>query len=270
MTADAQQRRRSLALCLASTVLLPLTNRSAQGQEGPQAIATIAAAADLKFALERIAADFQQRMPHRLRLVFGASGNLATQIQQGAPFHLFLSADEDFVFRLADAGRTADRGQVYALGHLGIFVPRGSPLKPDPSLRDLADALKDKRLERFAIANPAHAPYGMRAREALQAVGLWEAIQPRLVLGENISQTAQFVTSGAAQGGLISLSLALAPGVAETGTFAQVPATLHRPLRQRMVLIDRAPPAAIAFRDYLLTPPAQAVLRRFGFEIPKE
>jgi molybdate transport system substrate-binding protein len=262
--------RRSVLRLGACGAMGLLAGHAATAQEAAGTTATVAAAADLKFALDRITADFQQRTPHRLRLVFGASGNLSTQILQGAPFHLFLSADEDFVFRLADAGRTVDRGQVYALGHLGIFVPRGSPLRPDPSLRDLAEALTDGRLERFAIANPAHAPYGMRAREALQAAGLWEAIQPRLVLGENISQAAQFVASGAAQAGLISLSLALAPGVAETGTFAQVPATTHRPLRQRMVLVKGAPPAAVALRDHLLTAPAQAVLRRFGFEIPKE
>jgi molybdate transport system substrate-binding protein len=260
-------RRQSLALA----ATLPLAAWLAPwARSQAQAPATVAAASDLKFALEALVPTFEQETGHKLRLVFGSSGNFTTQILQGAPFHLFLSADESFVFRLADAGRTLDRGRVYAIGHIGLLVPMGSPLKPDPTLRDLGAAIRDGRLQKFAIANPDHAPYGMRAREALQAAGLWDAIQPHLVLGENISQAAQFVASGSVQGGLIALSLALAPPIARVGTFAQIPASQHQPLRQRMVLMKDAPPAARAFHDYLTTPPAQAVMRRFGFEMPRE
>lgn len=231
-------------------------------------VATVAAASDLKFALEELGARFERETGHRLRLVFGSSGNFKTQILQGAPFHLFMSADEGFVFELADAGKTLDRGRAYAVGRIGIVVPPGSPLQPDGTLQDLAAALRDGRLRRFAIANPAHAPYGMRAREALQHVGIWQAIQPRLVFGENISQAAQFALAGGTQGGIIAQSLALAPALARSGRFALIDERWHLPLRQRMVLVRGAPPAALAFYDYIGTPAAQAVMQRYGFGLP--
>jgi len=231
-------------------------------------VATVAAASTLKFALETIAADFERQTGHRLRLVFGSSGQFFTQIRQGAPFHLFMSADEDFVLRLADEDRTLDRGQLYAVGRIGLFVPTGSPLRPDGQLKDLAAALADGRMQRLAIANPAHAPYGARAREALTHVGLWPAIEPRLVIGENISQAAQFASTGSAQGGIISLSLAMAPALATLGRFELIPAHFHKPLVQRMVLLKGAPPAAVAFYAYLAQPQAQEVMARFGFTRP--
>jgi molybdate transport system substrate-binding protein len=230
--------------------------------------ATVAAAADLKFALEDIAAGFEKATGHRLRLVFGSSGHFKTQILQGAPLHLFMSADEAFVFELADAGRTVDRGRAYAVGRIGILVPGGGVLKPDGELKDLAAALHDGRLKRFAIANPEHAPYGARAMEALQHAGLWDAIRPKLVYGENIAQAAQFAVSGSTQGGIVALSLALAPAVARSGSFALIPQGWHQPLKQRMVLVKGAPPAAHAFHAHMATPAAQAVMRRHGFELP--
>lgn len=231
-------------------------------------LTTVAAASDLKFALEALAAAFERETGHRLRLVFGSSGQFFTQIRQGAPFHLFLSADEDFVFRLADEGRTLDRGRLYGVGRIGLFVPTGSPLRPDGQLKDLAAALADGRLQRLAIANPAHAPYGTRAREALMHAGLWPAIEPRLVIGENISQAAQFASTGAAQGGIIALSLALAPALAALGRFELIPEHFHLPLRQRMVLLKGAPPTAVAFHAYLAQAQAQQVMARYGFTMP--
>ena len=235
-----------------------------------QTVATLAAASDLKFAIEAVAARFEKDTGNKLRLVFGSSGNFKTQILQGAPFHLFMSADENFVYQLADAGKTEDRGRAYALGRIGIMVPPGSPLKADGQLKDLAAALKDGRLQKFAIANPEHAPYGARAKEALQHAGLWDALQGKLVLGENISQTAQFATSGSTQGGIIAYSLALAPSVAKLGSFELIPKSWHQPLRQRMVLLKGAPPAARAFHDYLASPAAQEIMVRYGFAMPKE
>lgn len=231
---------------------------------------TVAAASDLKFAIDEVAARFERETGQRMRLVFGSSGNFFSQIRQGAPFHLFMSADEDFVFRLADQDLTQDRGRLYAYGRIGLIVPRGSPLKADGELRDLAQALRDGRLKKFAIANPEHAPYGARAKEALQHAGVWADIEPRLVLGENISQAAQFATSGATQGGIIALSLAKAPQVSALGDFALIPENWHRRLAQRMVLLRGAPPAARAFYDYLATPAAQDIMRRHGFAMPGE
>jgi molybdate transport system substrate-binding protein len=234
-----------------------------------QTVATVAAASDLKFAIEEVATRFEKETGHRLRLVFGSSGNFKTQILQGAPFHLFMSADESFVYDLAAAGNTDDRGRAYALGRIGIMVPPGSSLRPDGELKDLAAALRDGRLQKFAIANAEHAPYGARAKEALQHAGLWESIQPKLVMGENISQTAQFATSGSTQGGIIALSLALAPAVAKTGTFELIPEAWHQPLKQRMVLVRGAPAAARAFYEYLSTDAAREVMVRYGFTMPK-
>lgn len=235
----------------------------------PAPVVTLAAASDLKFALEEVALQFEKETGHRLRLVFGSSGNFYSQILQGAPFHLFMSADESFVFKLADAGKTVDRGRLYAYGRIGILVPKGSPVKADGELKDLAAALADGRLKRFAIASPEHAPYGMRAREALLHAGLWQRTAPLLVYGENISQTAQFATSGSTQGGIIAYSLALAPPVARLGDFALIPESWHQPLAQRMVLLKEAPPPAKAFYEYLGTPAAQSIMTKYGFAMPK-
>ena len=258
--------RRRLISCFTLATLNALTLSPLQAQTVP----TLAAASDLKFAIEEVAAHFKRDTGQDIKLVFGSSGNFTTQILQNAPFHLFMSADESFVYKLADAGKTEDRGRAYAVGRIGIMVPFGSPLKADGQFTDLAAALKDGRLQKFAIANPEHAPYGARAREALQHAGLWEAISAKLVLGENISQATQFATSGSAQGGIIAYSLALAPAVAKLGAFELIPESWHQPLRQRMVLLKGAPPAARDFYDYLLTPAAQEIMVRYGFAKPKE
>jgi molybdate transport system substrate-binding protein len=255
---------------LLATLLIALIFPATGGTLPAQVVPTVAAASDLKFALEEVAARFERDRGHKPRLVFGSSGNFTTQILQGAPFHLFMSADESYVYRLADAGRTIDRGRPYAIGRIGIIVPRGSPLKADGELRDLAAAIADGRLRKFAIANPEHAPYGARAREALQRAGSWDAIQGKLVMGENISQTAQFATSGSTQGGIIALSLALAPPVAGLGTFQLIPESWHEPLKQRMVLMRDAPPAVAEFYEYLATPAAQEIMTRYGFAMPNE
>ncbi len=259
----------SYRLALALALLWALWLPPAVARTAGQPVATVVAASDLKFAIEEIASRFEQKTGHRLRLIFGSSGHFYSQILQGAPFHLFMSADESFVFRLSDAGRTQDRGRLYAYGRIGIMVPRGSTLKADGALQDLAAALRDGRLRKFAIASPDHAPYGMRAREALKHAGLWDAIESRLVFGENISQATQFATSGATDGGIIAYSLALAPQVARLGDFALIPDTWHQPLAQRMVLLNHAPQAARDFYDHLSTPAAQAVMQRYGFVMPR-
>ncbi|MGE0373370.1 MAG: molybdate ABC transporter substrate-binding protein, partial [Gammaproteobacteria bacterium] len=145
----------------------------------------MAAAADLKFALTEVASRFTTETGQTVTLVFGSSGMFATQLEQGAPFELFLSADEQYVFALADQGLTRDRGTLYAIGRIVLFIPHESPLHPDAGWRGLEAALAAGRLRRFAIANPAHAPYGRAARAALHHRGLWDALAPHLVLGEN-------------------------------------------------------------------------------------
>lgn len=249
---------------LLAAVALALPAGRARAEAGP----LVAAAADLAFALEEIAGLFRAADGGPVRLVFGSSGNFARQIRQGAPFELFLSADEEFVLELARDGFTRDAGVPYAVGRIVLLVPHGSPLAADGTLADLARALGEGRLERFAIANPEHAPYGRRAEEALRHRGLWEAIRPKLVLGENVGQAAQFVTSGNAQGGIVAWSLAVAPQVAARTAHALIPEAWHAPLRQRMALTRRAGPVAERFFAFLQGRAAGAVFARAGFRLP--
>lgn len=230
----------------------------------------LAAASDLQFAVEEVVRRFHADTGLVVKPAFGSSGNFYQQIMRGAPFQMFMSADEDFVFRLADAGRAEDRGVQYAVGRIVLLVPSGSKLKADAQFTDLARALKEGRIRRFAIANPEHAPYGRAAEQALRKSGLWDALRPRLVFGENVSQAAQFATGGAAEGGIIAYSLALAPAISRLGSYALIPENMHEPLRQRMALIKGAGTTARRFYEYMQQPEARAVLRRYGFALPGE
>ncbi|MGZ9038029.1 MAG: molybdate ABC transporter substrate-binding protein [Burkholderiales bacterium] len=231
---------------------------------------SIAGASDLKFALEEIATNFRATTRRDVKLVFGSSGNFFRQIEQGAPFQVFMSADEAFVLKLAQNGRLEDRGQLYAIGRIVLFVPQGSSLQIDPHLNGLRAALGAGRLKRFAIANPEHAPYGRAAEEALRKLGLWDGVRPRLVFGENVSQAAQFASSGSADGGIFAYSLALSPHFAKLGRYVLIPDQYHRPLQQRMALMKGAGETARLFYGYLQGPSARAVFRRYGFALPGE
>lgn len=228
----------------------------------------IAAASDLKFALDEVAGQFTQDTGKQLNLSFGSSGNFFRQIQQGGPFEMYLSADEAYVLELNKQGLTDGDGLLYATGRLALFAPSGATFTPDEAMADLRAALLDGRVKRFAIANPEHAPYGRAAKQALMSQALWTATQGALVLGENIAQTAQFVTSGAADGGIIAYSLALSPPLKNKGRFALLPESWHQPLRQRMVLLKNAGPVARMFYDYLQQKPGRAILERYGFVTP--
>ncbi len=266
MTKARGSVRRMLILALLAVGLGLVPAPQARVADAP----IIAAAADLHFALEEIAERFASETGQSVKLSFGSSGNFARQIRQGAPYQMYLAADEEFVLSLFNDGFTRDEGALYALGRIVIFTPHGSPLKPDSELDDLANALAEGRITRFAIANPEHAPYGMRAEEALRHRGLWEAIAPRLVFGENVSQAAQFAATANTQGGIIAYSLALAPRVAERGSHALIPEAWHTPLRQRMVLLTNAGPVAERFYRYVQEPPALEILRNYGFVLPGE
>lgn len=230
----------------------------------------IAAAADLKFVLEELSKSFEQQSGEKLAVTYGASGAITTQIINGAPFQLFLSADEDYVLKLSTAGLTRDEGVLYATGHLVIVTPKNAALGVDSELKGLAAALKSGKLQRFAIANPEHAPYGRRAVEILKHAGLWEDIQSKLVLGENVSQAAQFATSGSTDGGIVALSLVKSPQVINTVNYAEIPESWHSPQKQRMVLLKNADSTAKAFYDYLQKPAAREIFRRYGFVLPGE
>ncbi len=208
-TAAAPHWRRRVLVALG---LAPLWRPTQAAASAPEP-ALVAAASDLKFALDEIAAGFTAGTQAPLRIAYGSSGNFYRQIVQGAPFELFMSADEGFVLQLAEQGLTLDRGALYGSGRIVLFAPRGAPWQPDAEFAGLKQALRDGRITRFAIANPAHAPYGRAAQQALQRAGLWAAIEPKLVLGENATQAAQFATSGSAQGGIFPLSLGVGAGV---------------------------------------------------------
>ncbi len=230
---------------------------------------TVAAAANLNFALTEIANQFKVDSGASVEVVFGASGALTRQIRDGAPFELFLAADEEFPDQLTKAGLTRDAGVVYATGQLVIFAPNGSPLTVDARLNGLARLVKSGKAGRFAIANPDVAPYGKAAEAVLRKHGLWDTIRPQLVLGDTIAQAAQFATTGNAIGGLVAYSLVLGPGFAERGKYAVIPESDHPPLRQRMVLLKRAGPTAAQFYTYLQRKTAKAILRKNGYGVPE-
>lgn len=229
----------------------------------------IAAAANLQFAVTEIAEAFTAETGLPLRLSFGSTGNLSRQIREGAPFELFLAADDSTPLALHRDGFTRDEGRGYAFGRIVLVAPNGSPLDPAQGLDGVRTLLDEKAITRFAIANPDHAPFGIAARAALLSQGLWDDLQPFIVLGENVSQAAQFALSGNAEGGIIAYSLALAPEVALRGTHALIPDEWHGPLRQRMALLNGAGEVAEAFYGYMTEPAARAIMERYGFVLPK-
>ena len=227
-------------------------------------VPTVAAAASLRYALDEAAEAFAKAGGIRPRISYAASGNLVQQIRQGAPYGLFLSADEGHVAVLEQAGLTEGGGVIYAVGRLALAVPPGSKL--EPTMAALKAGLADGRVRKLAIANPVTAPYGARAVEAMKAAGVWQAAQPRLVTGENIGQAFQFVSAGGADAGFVSFSLALSSGF--RGRYQLVPADLHAPLTQEMVLLKGAGPETRRFRDWLLGPAGAAILKRHGYQRP--
>lgn len=228
---------------------------------------TIAAAADLKFAMDEIVATFKKvNAADEVDVIYGSSGKFHTQIQQGAPYDLFFSADIGFPRELAKAGLAASEVKPYAFGRIVLWSA-----SLDASKMTL-ESLTDPKITRVAIANPKHAPYGKRAEEALRAAGLWEKIEPKLVYGENIAHTAQFVQTGNAQVGVIALALAVNPELSSKGGYWLIPDNLHAPLEQGFIITKRAEGNALArrFADYMGSKPARAVMTKYGFVLPGE
>lgn len=231
----------------------------------------VAAAADLKFALDELAVAFRVARPDvALKVTHGSSGNFFAQLDNQAPFDVFLSADADYPRRLDAAGRgLPDSFFVYGIGRIVLWVPQGSALDLDGlGLR----ALLDPRVRRVAIANPRHAPYGRAAEAALRHYRLYDAVKPKLVLGENVAQAAQFAWSGAADAGIVALSLAAAPAMGAAGRFVEVPLEAYPRLEQGGLILRWAKDAdaARAFRLFLLAEQGRAVLGRYGFLPPPD
>lgn len=227
----------------------------------------IAAASNLKFVLADLANQYRQQTGIQVDVNLGASGNLARQILQGLPVEQFISADEAWVAELAKAGRTVDAGQRYATGRLALIVPKNSALPLAQGLAAVVRAMKAG--DKFAMANPALAPYGVAAVEALMRAGVGALPAGQKVLGDNIGQATQFVATGAAQAGITALALAQAPEIASSLNVLPLPADMHAPLHQRMVLLKGASAATANWQQFLLSPPAQAVFVRHGYAMPQ-
>ena len=250
--------------CHALALALVLAGPAAAAGEPP----LVAAAASLRHVFPELARAWAGTGGAPPEVSFGSSGNLYRQIAQGAPFELFLSADEEQAIKLVDAGRTDGEGTVYGVGRLALLVPRHSRLALDATLGDLGRALDDGRLRRLAIANPAHAPYGRAAREALVRAALWERLGDRLLLGENAAQAVQFALTRAADGGLVPHALALTGRVAGEAGHVRLDAAMHRPIAQRMVLLAPTGAQARALFRFLAGPRARGIFERFGFAAP--
>lgn len=249
-----------LVILVALGATLPAAAQAAPAKApGP---ITIAAAADLKYVLDSLVTIYNRQHPQaRATVVYGSSGKFYEQLSHGAPFDLFFSADSDYPRRLQQAGLTASAPQPYALGRLVLWSA-----KLDPSAKGM-NTLLDPQVKRVAIANPAHAPYGKKAEEILRHYKLYDQVKPKLVLGENIGQTAQYAATGAADAGLIAYSLALSPVLRRAGNFYLIPATAHTPLQQSFVVLKRASGNATAatFATFMASPTARQALKKYGF-----
>jgi molybdate transport system substrate-binding protein len=230
----------------------------------------IAAAADLQYALPDLAAQYEKQTGLKLATTFGSSGNFFAQIQNGAPFDLFLSADMEYPRKLIDAGLAVpDSLRPYAVGHLVLWYPKGSPV----SFSDgVLKSLLDPRVQKIAIANPEHAPYGRVAVAVLRGAGLYDQLKSKLVFGENVSQAAQFVQSGNAQAGLIAFSLALSPAMAGGNCMGVATPHQDEQLMQAGVVLESSgnKQAAASFLSFLKTSAARKILTHYGFSSPDE
>lgn len=249
---------------LVISVLLARRNVRAQGQE-----LRIAAAADLKFAMEELSEKFEKHMGTKVSVTYGSSGNFFSQLQNGAPFDLFFSADLEYPRKLEAAGLTEPETlYLYAVGRIVIWMPVDAPV----DVRKLGwKALLDSRVEKIAIANPDHAPYGRAAVAAMQKSGIYESVKTKLVYGENISQAGQFVQSGNAQAGIVAMSLAVSPAMRE-GKRWDIPENMHPAIEQAAIVLKDAKnkDAARAFLDFVKGSLGRATLAKYGFVIPEK
>jgi len=229
----------------------------------------VAAAADMSAALPEVAAQYKKRTGQDIKLTFGSSGNLTNQIENGAPFDVFFSADEDYPKQLIDKGLAEkDTLYRYAVGRLVLWIPNDVRL----DLQKVGmQALLDPSVKRIAIANPQHAPYGRAAEAALRHFGIYDQVAAKLVLGENVSQAAQFVESGNAQAGLIALSHALAPAMKGKGQYWMVPLDAYPTLNQAAVVISlsKQKEAARKFLEFMRGAEATSLLENYGFSLPR-
>ena len=238
-----------------------------QAARKPCGTVTVAAASDLTYAMNEIAANFEKATGCTVRLTMGSSGNFLTQIENGAPFDVFFSADIAYPKKLEAEGLAAPGSTyLYAIGKIVLWTSKDSRVDIGKGF----SALRDPTVQKIAIANPEHAPYGRAAEEALRHSGVYDAVKDRLVLGENISQTAEFVESGNADVGIVALSLVLSPAMKDKGRVWIIPEKLYTPIQQGAVAVGAAanPQGARQFLDYIKMPATAALLGRYGFTLP--
>ena len=231
-----------------------------------QTVPTVAAASDLKFALEEIATNYKAEKGQDVKLIFGSSGVLWQQVKNGAPFGLLMSADESYVDDLYKNGLTVDKGNLYAIGRIVLLQKKGSPIQLSADKEGLIQAIKAAK--KIAIANPEHAPYGRAAKEYLMNIGVWDQAQPKLVFGENISQATMFALAGSADFAISALSLATSPQIQAQSSSLLIPDNLHKPLKQKMVLLKNGSASAKDFYQYLQEARSRQVMARYGFISP--
>lgn len=238
-----------------------------QAAKRPCGEITVAAAADLTYAMNEIAGNFEKETGCSVKLSYGSSGNFLTQTENGAPFDVFFSADIAYPKKLETEGLAAPGSTyLYAVGKIVLWTRKDSKLDLATGL----NALRDPSVKKIAIANPAHAPYGRAAEEALRKAGVYDAVKDRLVLGENISQAAAFVQSGNAEAGIIALSLAASPPMKDDGRYEEIPQDLYAPIDQGTVVLRAAPNprGARMFLDFIKIPASAKIFERFGFTLP--
>jgi molybdate transport system substrate-binding protein len=232
---------------------------------------SVAAAADLKFAFEELAIAYQNQHPDiKVTVTYGSSGNFYAQLSNKAPFDIYLSADIDYPRKLIDSGLALkDSEFLYAVGHIVVWVPNGSPLEVE---KLGIQAVSDPLVKKVAIANPKHAPYGRAAEAALKKFGVYDQVKDRLVLGENIAQAAQFVESGSADVGIIALSLARAPAMQQKGRYWMVPLDAYPRLEQGGVILSwvKDPEPTRALQVFMTGTEGRAILKQYGFLLPGE
>ena len=230
-------------------------------------VSTIAVAANMKDAFLAIQNEFKADNKADFRVVYGSSGNITAQILNGAPFSLFISADESYPLELVKRKMTADEGKVYAIGKIALLSKKSKGIVLGNSKADLTKAIK--QANKIAIAKPELAPYGKAAVDYLKAEGLWDLAKDKLVYGDNISMATMYVASGSADLGFTALSLALAPGIAKETEYLVLNPALYEPIRQRMVLMKNAPRDAVTLYQFMQSPKAQSILRSFGYATPQ-
>ena len=227
----------------------------------------VAAASDLQFAIKELIVEYEKQTGHHVKLSLGSSGNFFAQLQQGAPFDLYFSADIGYPKKLEEAGLTVPGSLYrYAVGRVVLWAPKSSPLDVSKGLT----TLREPAIRKVAIANPKHAPYGRAAVAAMEHAQVYVDVKDRLVLGENISQAAQFIESGACDVGIIALSLAMAPVMKSAGSYWLIPAEAHPPLEQGAVIMKQSKQqdAARHFLQFMQSPQGQEVMTRYGFTLP--